>query len=489
MRKRVARAAAALGVACLLLAPAATSARAADTTLPIYQATGISQGIITTFALTPSIFDPLIEAGVGYTKTTIASEGGGLAHSLAAQVYPGSLILGFTGCGGKAIPPPFGSTLTSGWVQANYPAGGGCQTSAHGTLLSLPGANSGGLADVASITAGDMRVKAGEGTGAASIETDRFLLSGGPTQPVLSVGSMTTNSNSTAIGKTVQNVVTSTAKDVSLLGGILKIGSITSTSIASSDGTNGNAKGTLTFAGVSVLANGARHEVTIDNYGIHSDDPRLSRDQNLSLGEQINDLLAQAGIQLTAATPAKIIDGASGESSVGGLVISLNGTVPSVPVPQEIAPTLAKLINSIPTQCLSDFKQYFPPLKDATLCFGPGVLPGLGTAARLTFTIGATDAFAVGGLSLISEPVGGCSGVCGGITPPVTGPSVLPAFSGGNGPQPLQQPSTPPQTGPLRLFGLVARLPAIALLWAGLGLVVLAMGFAYGPSLRHARAR
>src|SRR5207249_1723721 len=145
MRKRVARAAAALGVACLLLAPAATSARAADTTLPIYQATGISQGIITTFALKPSIFDPLLEAGVEYTKTTIASEGGGLAHSLAAQVYPGSLILGFTGCGGSAIPPPFGSTLTSGWVQANFPAGGGCQTSAHRTLLSLPGANSGGL--------------------------------------------------------------------------------------------------------------------------------------------------------------------------------------------------------------------------------------------------------------------------------------------------------------------------------------------------------
>jgi hypothetical protein len=170
-------------------------------------------------------------------------------------------------------------------------------------------------------------------------------------------------------------------------------------------------------------------------------------------------------------------------------VISLDGTVPSAPVPQEIAPTLAKLINSIPTQCLSDFKRYFPPLKDATICFGPGILPGLGTQARLTFTIGATDAFAVGGLSLISGPGGGCTGACGGITPPAVGPSVLPAFNGGNGPQPVVQPPSQPQTGPLRLFGLVARLPAVALLWAGLGLIVLAMGFAYGPSLRHARAR
>jgi hypothetical protein len=488
MRRTVARAAAALGVACLLIAPAATSARAADTALPIYQATGISQGILTTFALKPSIFDPLIEAGTSYTKTSITSEGGGLGHSLAAQVYPGSLIIGFLGCGGSAIPAPFGPAITSSWVQANYPAGGGCQTSAHGTLLSLPPAGSGGLSGVASITSGDMRVKALEGTGGASIETERFLLSASPTQPVLSVGSMITDSNSTAIGKTVQNVVTSTAKDVSLLGGIVKIASITSTSIASSDGTTGDAKGALTFAGVSVLANGTRHDVTIDNKGIHSTDKGLTRDQNLSLGEQINDLFAQAGITITAATPAKIIDGASGESSVGGLVISLDGTVPSVSVPQEVAPVLGALINNIPTQCLSDLKTIIPPLKDATLCFGPGVLPGPGTQARLTFTIGATDAFAVGGLGFIAPPFSECTGVCDGVTPPITPTSVLPEFNGG-GPQPLAQPSAAPPSGPLRLFGLVARLPAVALLWGGLGLLVLAMGFAYGPSLRHARAR
>jgi len=156
--------------------------------------------------------------------------------------------------------------------------------------------------------------------------------------------------------------------------------------------------------------------------------------------------------------------------------------VPSVPVPQEVAPTLATLINSLPTQCLSDFGIPAP------VCFGPGILPGLGSQARLTFTIGSTDAFAVGGLSLISGPEGGCTGVCGGIIPPVTAPSVLPAFGGNNAPQPLVQPPAAPQTQPLRLFGLVARLPAVALLWAGLGLIVLAMGFAYGPSLRHARA-
>ena len=476
MRKKVAGAAAALGAVCLILAPM-TVARAADTPLPIYQATGISQGVLTTLTLRPSIFDPLMEMGTSYTRTNITSEGSGLSHALAAQVYPGSLLVGFAGCGGSGIPG-IGSTITKGWVQANYPAGGGCQTNAHTTLVGLP---SSPLTQIASITGGDLRAKALEGVGGASIETTRFVVSGGAAAEVLSVGSMTTSSNATALGKSVQNVVTSTLKDISLLGGILKIGTLTSTSAASSDGTTGVAQGTLTFANATMLANGTRHEISIDNKGIHSDDPQLSRDQNLALSEQINDLLAQAGITLAAATPANIIDGASGESSVGGLTIALDATVPSVSVPQEIAPVLAKIVNSIPTQCLSDFGIPAP------ICFGPGILPGIGSEARVTFTLGSTDAFAVGGLGLSLTTPSGCS-TCTPSTGPITAPSIAP-IGGPIPPQPLTSPPAVAGTQQLRLFGLVARLPAVALLWGGLGLLVIALGFAYGPSLRHARAR
>ena len=477
MRKRVAGAAAALGAVCLILAPM-TAARAADTPLPIYQATGISQSVLTTLTLKPSIFDPLMEMGTGYTKTSISSEGGGIAHSLAAQVYPGSLIVGFLGCGGSAIPQ-IGGTVTGGWIQANYPAGGGCSTSAHHTMVALPDSP---LSQIASINGGDLRASAGESSGGASIETARFNVSGGPAAQVLSIGSMTTSTNIVATSKIVQNVVTSTAKDINLLGGILKIGTLTSTSIATSDGTTGIGKGTLTFAGATITANGVEHAISIDNTGIHSEDSRLSRAQNIGLSEQITDLLAQAGITLTAATPTKIIDGANAESSVGGLTISLDAAVPSVPIPQELAPIIGKIVNAIPTQCLSDF--HIP----APICFGPGILPGLGSEARITFTIGSTDAFAVGGLTLPFSPGGGCTGTCGGITPPITTPSIAPVINP-EGPQPLTSPPAVQGTQQLRLFGLVARLPAVALLWAGLVLLVLALGFAYGPSLRHARAR
>src|SRR5439155_14960773 len=138
------------------------------------------------------------------------------------------------------------------------------------------------------------------------------------------------------------------------------------------------------------------------NNGIHSDDPRLSRAQNLSLSEQITDLLAQAGIALAAASPTKIVDGANAETSVGGLTISMDATVPVVSVPQEIAPVLAKIINQIPTHCGPDFGIPAP------ICFGPGILPNFGSEARVTFTIGSTDAFAVGGLALSIPSVGGC---------------------------------------------------------------------------------
>lgn len=475
MRKRVAGAAAALGAVCLILAPM-TSARAADAALPIYQTTGISQGVLTTLTLRPSIFDPLMEMGANYSKVQLTSEGGGLSHSLAAQTYPGSLIVGFLGCGGSAIPQ-IGGTVTSGWIQANYPAGGGCATSAHHALVSLPDSP---LSQIASITGGDMRVNAGETSAGGSIETMRFNINAGPTMPVLSVGSMTSDSKADVTGKLVKNVVTSTAKDISLLGGILKIGSLTSTSTATSDGTTGDAIGTLTFANATILANGVRHAISIDNKGIHASDPGLSRQQNLGLSEQINDLLAQAGIILTAATPTKIVDGASGESSVGGLTISLDATVPTVSVPQELAPVLAQIINAIPVHCLSDFGIPAP------ICFGPGILPGPSSEARVTFTIGSTDAFAVAGLGFTAPPVSGCT-TCITTPPPITGPNVGPIITP-NQPPSITQPAVQ-GTQQLRLFGLVARLPAVALLWAGLVLLVLAMGFAYGPSLRHARAR
>jgi hypothetical protein len=466
-RKSLARGVAALGAACLLLAPLATSARAADTPLPIYEASGIGQGIVTSLTLVPSVLTPLIETGTNYTKTSISSQGGGTSNSLAAQAYPGGLIVGAIGCGS---PLP-------GWVQAQYPAVGKCKNDADATLFSVPPAGNkqmAALAQVTSLSTSHLAAGAHNANATSAITTQSFTV-GGDT-PVMTVGSLATTSNGISSDKTVENVVTTTAKDINLLGGLIRIQSLVSTSTAASDGTTGTAKGTLTMTGVTVVSGGTMYEASIDNDGLHVNQPGLTREQNLGLTESITEAFTKAGLSITTATPTKIVDGASGESSVGGLIISFNVTVPSVAVPPELAPVLAEIYGQIPTQCLP-----------VGVCFGQGVLPSFGSQALLTFNIGSTDAFAVAGVGF--QPVsGGFCTTCGVASPPA---SVLPQqITAPQFPQQAPAPPSQPQTttGPLRLFGLVARLPAAALLWGGVGLLFLAVAYSFGPSLRHGRA-
>jgi hypothetical protein len=476
-RVTLTRAAAALGAACLLLAPTAFAARADEAPLPIYNAAGIAQGIITTFALRPSILDPLLQAGTNYASSSISSQGDGQAHSVAAQVYPGSIILGALGC-----PSPL-----PGVIQASYPTIGTCPKEAHSTLFSIPlqsgnpdfDAALNSLAQFTNLAVSDLRVKAQEGAASSFVQTQKFLLQGDSKTPILSVGNLKTDNDATRVGKKVENVVTSTAKDISLLGGMIQIGSLTSESSASSDGTTGVAKGTFTLAGVSVLVNGERHSASIDNTGLHVSDPGLSRQQNIGLTDQVSEVLAGAGVQLTAAKPTDIIDGASGESSVGGLIIGFDVGVPAFQIPDEVGGAIAQIINNIPTQCLSDFGIPAP------ICFGPGVIPGPGSEAHMTFTIGATDAFAVGGIGFNSTPGGVCTTCAGSPVGPPT--AVSSNFqSQPPAPGPVPSVSTPAPSGPLRLFGLVARLPAVVLLWLGIGLLLVAVASAFRPSLRHA---
>ena len=484
-RARIVRGAVGLGAACLLLAPFAGSARADVAPLPVYQATGLGQGLSTTLAMVPSVFNPLIQVGANYTVATIDSQGGGESSGVAAQVYPGDLAAGEAGCGG-AFPAQFLPVTSELFVKASFPKAQGCDTQAHNTTVALPGKGTGNaqldtLLQALSLRAGDLNVATGPTQSTSSASSQSTAL-GAPGMPsLLSIGSLSVTSNAQALSKAVQNVVSATAKNLSLADGAVTIGSVVSTSTATSDGTTGNAQGTLTFAGVKVLVGGKTYTASIDNTGIHVNQPGLSRDQNLGLTEQVTDLLTHAGITLSASDPTKIVNGASSEASIGGLLVTINVTVPSVPIPPELAPVLAQVIKQIPTHCLSDFNIPAP------ICFGPGVVPGPGSNAVMTFNIASTDAFAVGGLTIPGLPGGGGIPSGGGITTPVPGPSVLPITQGG-GPQQVTQTPTSTSSGPLRLFGLVARLPAVALLYAGLGLLILAMAFAYGPSLRHVRA-
>jgi len=503
-RRRLTAGAAATGALLLILAPFAGRAGAAEAPLAIYDSRGIGQGLVFTFAVKPSIFDPLLQFGSHYTQTTFSSQGGGLAQSLAAPAFPGTFAIGAvsgaTGCGGL-----------KGWVEARYPPTASCKTEQRDGLFSVPrssigeGFNQPALDDAINMIldrvqaeGGTMHVTAGLGEGTARIVTTGIGLNTDANAPVIEVGQMLVEQGGALVGSTVGHTTRITAKDVSLLGGIIHIGAITSHASASSDGVAGVADASMTFTDVNVDVGGDRHRATIDNEGVHVDDPALDRDQRLGLEEELNDALLQAGITITASTPTELTEGPSAEASVGGLVLSFRATIPSVTVPSELAGVYGDLIAQIPTRCVREITHDEPPdqlapitdnIPEVPLCFGAGVIPGGGSAPALSLTLASAQAIAVGLPQLPGAGNGGFDPPTG-TPPPVGGIDIPPAPLGPG--DPLAPGSTPPTDSPespVQRFGLVAPMPAAALLWSGAVLLVLAVGNALGPSLRHAGQR
>ena len=109
------------------------------------------------------------------------------------------------------------------------------------------------------------------------------------------------------------------ASNVEIMGGLVRIASVTSTAKAVSNGKTALLSGSTAVLDASV--NGV--PVVIDSAGVHAagqdGDARV-------LTAQVQTALAAAGVHLFLATPVDIVSGSSGERSVGGLTISFNGT-------------------------------------------------------------------------------------------------------------------------------------------------------------------
>ena len=496
MKRRITKAAVALGAACLALAGLAPLAHASTVVvlpraIEAYDVGGAASGIIATAAVRPSIFDPLAQAGNLYAEATLSSQADGTSASIAAQIFPGKFGIGAVGCAGL-----------KGWVQAAYPEAGGCKEAQEDTLLaagrSTIGAGLGApqlddvlntFLDRTEVKAGNMRAEAHFGTSSATVTTQRYALltaPGGP--PAVEAVSMSVTADTyLSSEQRVGHKVRSAIKDLSILDGVLQIGSLVSTASTESTALMADAVAGLTFSDVTALVDGKQRRATIDGSGVHLNDPALNKDQNLGLTETFNDALLKAGITITVGSPTKIVDGTSADASVGGLLIAFHGTAPSVKVPDEVAPVVAQIIGQIPTSCLNDFGGPLP------LCFGPGVLPGFGSEVVYSMVLGSAASHAIAFPAPVIVPDPGCVANCGSGGPgPIIGPigdPNLPEFCCPEVPKGAPvQPSTGTvvQQGPL--VGLVARLPAAVLLWLGAAFLVLAVGMAMGPSLRHARA-
>ncbi|HEX9713418.1 MAG TPA: hypothetical protein VGB52_12825 [Actinomycetota bacterium] len=483
-QRTLVRAAAVLGAACLLVAPLASGARAQTVPISVYEARGIGTAVGMQFAFSPSIFDPLLDIGLLYGTSGIDSAGAGQANALAAIAYPGSLVVGGAGCAGVPGPP---------WVQAYYPKTEGCPLEQEATLnRTQPSTFSEQLDPIlnevlerVALAQVHLLAETDLGLGRSLVELQDIALAADRNgAPVARIGSLLIESHAALEGN-VGHRVTVTAKDVDVLG-MVHIASVVSVAETSSDASLATAEGSLTIVGATTDIDGAPRRITIDDEGIHVTDSDLSHEQRLGLQEKIEETMLAAGLEIVAASPVEIVDGTKAETSVGGLIIAVKGAIPSVSVPREVAQVLGQVIEQIPTQCLSDFGAPLP------VCFGAGALPGPGTAVKMSFNIASASSFTVGEAPTFTfDPGGGDTGtIDGGFQPGIDpfqpapqGPTFDPGDQGTAAP-PRQQP-TAGNTGPL--VGLVARLPAVGLLWGGVGLLIFALGLTFGPSLRHAR--
>lgn len=524
---RAAVIAATVGTLTLLLLPVARSADTPEPILDSYQATGVASGVRFSFTFTNSIFERLVDLVLPYATSDLRSEGGGQQRAEAAQLYPGDLVAGGAGESGVSAFP--------GYTIASAPQPGGKtedveeeQTPNDENVRSLLGffpipqpPPIPPLPESALLRAqaGHNSVAARPDESSSEAVAERIVI--GPMDgPHLTIASLRTFSRGLLKGvKTTQQTETE-AKDIALVVSeavTVRIRSLASQVLTSSDGVSGSVeRASFTVSGVEVDMDGTTYEAKLDNTGIHlvglpEEAPGFTP---VSLDPELQNTLFEQGIKLSLGTVSPIVDGAVADASVGGLLIQFTGSVPVVPVP----PIVAELQDALEDAILPLLPDDVRALYERPICLGedvisrlpPGTLerlppdlvnnirplfalcaarqalPGPGSGGATTLSIGAVQGVAVTGVSLpFDGGVGPTDGlVDGGFTEGPTDGGFTDGgltdggiTNGGNG-----GASVPP--APVPLFGLVARMPSGALAGAGAGFLVLAVAFAFGPSLR-----
>jgi hypothetical protein len=259
--------------------------------------------------------------------------------------------------------------------------------------------------------------------------------------------------------------------------------------------------------------------VTIDASGVHLADLNgptppagvtLPADIRQPLSQQMQEALAQSMLIIRAGTPSEIANGASAESSIGGLLISFeSGRPPAVPISVPVSqptpwptPSPVALPSPLPTLDLApqgwpvpQFQPICPGAVDlggheivgqTGLCVGQGIVPVPPGDVLASLSLGGVDASAAASNFF----PGGCF-TCGTTTGTTTGFGTTGASLPGGTTGGFTTGGTTGSSGttgtfgPRPVYGLVARLPSAALAGAGAGFLILAVGLSAGPSLRR----
>jgi hypothetical protein len=299
---------------------AASTPAGADTTLGGFTVAAVASGITASYEQPnfPVPATPTVELNVGYSNTT--DNFGPTGSTLASSLYPGQVIansgpeLGLL-FPGVPLPPapiwPIEATTAcpKGPNATNNSTPGAtmeadCKTDSNTAITSFgsPGSNATGP-PAAAPSSGSGAPGLGPVLGIGSV-----LSSGSPTpsapvgNDLLTMQGLSSTSTSGATGPKATATATADASGISILGGLITIGSVTTTATAISDGTTGTLSGASTAQHVVV----AGQPVTIDSSGIHAAGNPGPGNPVLPVVQQV---LSAAGITMTMTNPTDINQG------------------------------------------------------------------------------------------------------------------------------------------------------------------------------------
>jgi hypothetical protein len=300
-----------------LAAAALSGGRAgADTTLGGFTVSALAEASTAQYEQPnfPLPANPSLEFDEGYAATT--DNFGPSGTAVAGTLYPGQTVANSGPEVALLVPGAPVPPLPVWPVEAvsEFP-----QTP-NTASTDQPGANmdatSSADSNTATATLGDDAATAGsQSTGAASPSGSGNPLAS--SSDIFGIGESSGTSTSSATTATAVGTATATDSGISVLGGFITIGEVTSTATATSDGTTGTLKGSTVVSNVNI----AGDPFTVDSSGIHADG------QNAPLAlpvSQLNSVLGELGITMSVTNPTDTVNGASASRTEDGLKITVN---------------------------------------------------------------------------------------------------------------------------------------------------------------------
>ncbi|HYZ91779.1 MAG TPA: hypothetical protein VFA34_05220 [Actinomycetota bacterium] len=213
------------------------------------------------------------------------------------------------------------------------------------------------------------------------------------------IGNQTSMSSSGFDSQGAVSMAEAAANDVSLFGGMVKIGSVVTRLTARSDGVKATVAGTTEVGRAEVAGNA----VVIDATGVHVADQGIDA---VAAQQAVNQALASTGISIELGTAIDTIQGPQGSRALGGLLIRAKSSA------------LEPLVAALPPDLQSQIRGQLTLDQEFTIQLAPAAVTA-GAAKNIEFPVDAPD----------------LGGTTGDETPAAVGEPALPSgTSGGSAP-------------------------------------------------------